>query len=256
VKRNGDIRRQSSLTRKFLDVCEPCNQRLNQKFETLRPAVEQFYDGDQVGNVESLCRWLVKTAVLYNHPQLMVPSPSGTRTKANRRTREIDEGLIGWIMDEETSPIPPWLSIWVARFPRLSDTECKPSLEESIDLYEFKQEQRFYKPSVNRLYVAGKTDLILVDVVYHPGCVVGHPFDGLSTAAKILPSPQEFDLTSLEHLSEQGFADWNAVWGWPCPVGLREGFNPLENPWPVTNTTEWRDLAGTNGYGASATESL
>jgi hypothetical protein len=60
LNRQGEVRTENSLTREFLAVCETCNQRLNRKFETRRPAVKAFYDGDPVDQVESVCRWLVK----------------------------------------------------------------------------------------------------------------------------------------------------------------------------------------------------
>jgi hypothetical protein len=161
------------------------------------------------------------------------------------------------MIEDATNPIPPWVSIWTARYGRQPGQKCEPTRHESIDLYEFTIAQRSYMPSVNRLYIAGRSDLFLVDVVFHPGCVVVHPFDRHPTTAKLYPNPPEtFESHALRILTDEEFADWKTSWGWPHYVMLSESFDPLCTPWTVSNADGWNGLPpGANG-GASPIEDL
>lgn len=151
--RLGKVRTQTSLPRVFLDVCRTCNGRMNQSFEQpLRPSVEQFYDGAVVQDAEHLCRWLVKTAVLHNHPELTKHAPGGERVYPNSRIRSVDQCLIDWIISDVSTPILDWVSIWVARSPRTSQKRLEPEIQK-IDLPGYEFEGSSYQPLCSRLHV-------------------------------------------------------------------------------------------------------
>ncbi len=257
LTRVGTIRTQISLGREFLDVCEHCNKQLNTFFETRKERVAEFYDGKVCGDPESLCQWLVKTAILHNHPESWRRNAYGDRVKVTNRTRAPDQRTVDWLLGRAATAIPDWMTIWVARASRTIEEGSQKNIRQ-FDLPEFVLPGDEYKPTVSRLHIAGASDEILVDVVYHPGCIIEHPFDGHPTTARIFPNPpKSFSVEQLRQLDAQEYANWKSVWGWPRAVGLLPSFNPLQTPWRADILTDWdAPVHGTNSYRSSSPDDL
>jgi hypothetical protein len=152
-------------------------------------------------------------------------------SKIARTRRAFDE-----VDSRPSAPaIPDWISIWIAPHPR-NERTLPASNVAGIDMYEFIVGGEIYVPSCNRLSVAGKNDMFIIDVVYHPGSTVTHPWDGHQTTARLHPNDSvTFDSTALVPLDPSEQSDWEATWGWRFPVFLESGFNPLVTPWDLTN---------------------
>lgn len=234
TRRDGSVRTHTDITRLFLAVCEQCNAAMSQSYEqgAIRPVTELF-DGGRVRDPDDLanvCRWLAKTAVLLGHPA----TSDRELSRARRQLPVPDQALIDWIIGPVGSPLPPWTSIWVARTGRqpLPDAGAPAPEQAAIDLPSFTSSGKLYLPSSNLLILGGTSDLVLVDVVYHPGCEVVHPFDGHAGSAKLHPeTPNSFSLADLVPLSVVEASAWRSSWGWVHPVDLEPNFDPLVTPW-------------------------
>lgn len=134
--------------------------------------------------------------------------------------------------------LPEWVSIWVARSPRNSQKRLEPEIQK-IDLPGYEFEGSSYQPLCSRLHVAGSRDFILIDVDYHPGCKIEHPFRNHPTACIYPDPPEKFSVTSPSEFERSGVSGTGGrSWGKPWHAVLQSGFNPLRTPWTASKAID------------------
>jgi hypothetical protein len=205
-----DKNRRNQFMRAFLPICESCNKKLNDSFETrVKPVMKKLLgigmpsDGSGSRLIEGvlpitalseltedeaqeLGRWFIKTTVLLSHRETVWKrhgAPVGNKRDVDRFTNEVYQQLFSGV-------IPDGMHAWVAF--SSTDQRDKPDDQNGprILLGSIANSRFQAEGDSAAWYFTGTHGRVLhVQVAYQPGAIIVHPDVLAGTAFRLWPRP-------------------------------------------------------------------